>query len=71
MFNIEMIGTDSKWGNNQLYYHMKTDMGAIMPKIWGTGFTFILTLILRKIFYRSDNATLARLGVPATIQQNG
>ena len=44
MFNIEMIGTDSKWGNNSAYItgYEKTDMGAIMQKnLEGTGFTFI------------------------------
>ena len=43
MFNIEMIGTESKWGKNSAYItgYEKTDMGAIMQKnLEGTGFTF-------------------------------
>jgi len=35
MFNIEMIGTESKWGKNSAYItgYEKTDMGAIMQRI--------------------------------------
>ncbi|MEJ7769227.1 MAG: M20/M25/M40 family metallo-hydrolase [Chitinophagaceae bacterium] len=69
MFNIEMIGTDSKWGNNSAYItgYEKTNMGKIMEKnLKGTGFTFHPDPYTdQQLFYRSDNATLARLGVPA------
>ena len=69
MFNIEMIGTESKWGKNSAYItgFEKTDMGAIMQKnLEGTGFTFNPDpYTSQNLFYRSDNATLARLGVPA------
>jgi Zn-dependent M28 family amino/carboxypeptidase len=69
MFNIEMIGTDSKWGKNSAYItgYDKTDMGTIMQKnLEGTGFTFHPDPYPEQnLFYRSDNATLARLGVPA------
>lgn len=69
MFNIEMIGTESKWGKNSAYItgYEKTDMGAIMQKnLEGTGFTFHPDPYTNQnLFYRSDNATLARLGVPA------
>jgi hypothetical protein len=69
MFNIEMIGTESKWGKNSTYItgYEKTDMGAIMQKnLEGTGFTFYPDPYpQQQLFYRSDNATLARLGVPA------
>src|SRR5258705_1628837 len=69
MFNIEMIGTDSKWGKNSAYItgYERTDMGAIMQKnLEGTGFTFYPDPYPKQnLFYRSDNATLARLGVPA------
>ncbi|HEV8272409.1 MAG TPA: M20/M25/M40 family metallo-hydrolase [Chitinophagaceae bacterium] len=69
MFNLEMIGTESKWGNNSAYItgYEKTDMGAIMQKnLEGTGFTFYPDpYTTQNLFYRSDNATLARLGVPA------
>lgn len=69
MFNIEMIGTESKWGKNSAYItgYDKTDMGAIMQKnLQGTSFTFQPDPYpTQQLFYRSDNATLARLGVPA------
>jgi len=69
MFNIEMIGTESKWGKNSAYItgYEKTDMGAIMQKnLEGTGFVFHPDPYTdQNLFYRSDNATLARLGVPA------
>ena len=69
MSNIEMIGTDSKWGKNSAYItgYEKTDMGSIMQKnLEGTLFTFYPDPYPEQnLFYRSDNATLARLGVPA------
>lgn len=69
MFNIEMIGTESKWGKNSAYItgYDKSDMGAIMQKsLEGTGFTFHPDPYPdQQLFYRSDNATLAYLGVPA------
>jgi Zn-dependent M28 family amino/carboxypeptidase len=69
MFNIEMVGTESKWGKNSAYItgYEKTDMGTILGKnLQGTGFTFHPDPYPdQQLFYRSDNATLARLGVPA------
>jgi hypothetical protein len=69
MFNIEMIGTESKWGKNSAYItgYEKTDMGEILKKnLQGTGFEFYPDPYpTMQLFYRSDNATLARLGVPA------
>ena len=69
MFNIEMIGTESKWGKNTAYItgYEKTDMGKILEKnLQGTPFTFYPDPYTeQQLFYRSDNATLARLGVPA------
>ncbi|MFT3950265.1 MAG: M20/M25/M40 family metallo-hydrolase [Agriterribacter sp.] len=69
MFNIEMIGTESKWGRNSAYItgYEKTDMGKILEKnLQGTGFIFHPDPYPdQQLFYRSDNATLARLGVPA------
>lgn len=69
MFNIEMIGTESKWGKNSAYItgYEKTDMGKILQgNLKGTGFTFYPDPYhTQNLFYRSDNATLARLGVPA------
>ena len=69
MFNIEMIGTESKWGKNSAYItgYEKTNMGTILGKnLQGTGFIFHPDPYPdQQLFYRSDNATLARLGVPA------
>jgi hypothetical protein len=69
MFNIEMIGTDSKWGKNSAYItgYEKTNMGKILQKnLKGTSFSFYPDPYTdQNLFYRSDNATLARLGVPA------
>lgn len=69
MFNIEMIGTESKWGKNSAYItgYDKSDMGAILQKnLEGSGFTFYPDPYTdQNLFLRSDNATLARLGVPA------
>ena len=69
MFNIEMIGTESKWGKNSAYItgFEKTNMGEILQQnLEGTGFTFYPDpYTTQNLFYRSDNATLARLGVPA------
>jgi Zn-dependent M28 family amino/carboxypeptidase len=69
MFNLEMIGTESKWGKNSAYItgFDKTNMGAILQKnLDGTGFQFYPDPYTEQnLFYRSDNATLARLGVPA------
>lgn len=69
MVNIEMIGTESKWGKNAAYVtgYDITNMGAILQKnLNGTGFTLYPDPYPEQnLFYRSDNATLARLGVPA------
>jgi hypothetical protein len=69
MFNIEMIGTESKWGRNSAYItgFEKTNMGEILQQnLKGSSFTFHPDPYTeQQLFYRSDNATLARLGVPA------
>jgi Zn-dependent M28 family amino/carboxypeptidase len=69
MFNIEMIGTESKWGPDAAYItgYEKSDMGQILQKnLTGTPFRFYPDpYTTQNLFYRSDNATLARLGVPA------
>ncbi len=69
MFNIEMIGTDSKWGKNSAYItgYDKTDFGKLLQAdLTGSSFTFSPDPYPdQNLFYRSDNATLARLGVPA------
>ncbi len=69
MFNIEMIGTESKWGKNSAYItgFEQSDMGKIMQQnLQGSKFAFYPDPYPEQdLFYRSDNATLARLGVPA------
>ena len=69
MFNIEMIGTESKWNKASAYItgYEKTNMGTILEKnLEGSKFKFYPDPYTdQQLFYRSDNATLARLGVPA------
>ncbi len=69
MFNIEMIGKDSKFGKNTAFItgYDKSDLGKILQKnLAGTEFTFHPDPYKEQnLFYRSDNATLAALGVPA------
>jgi len=69
MFNIEMIGKESKFGKNAAFItgYERSDFGKILQKnLQGTEFTFHPDPYPeQKLFYRSDNATLAALGVPA------
>ena len=69
MFNIEMIGTDSKWGKNSAYItgFDKSDFGAILQNnLKKSNFEFNADPYpQQQLFYRSDNARLAALGVPA------
>ncbi|MEO7988207.1 MAG: M20/M25/M40 family metallo-hydrolase [Chryseolinea sp.] len=69
MFNIEMIGKPSKWGQNFAFItgYERSDFGEILKKnLTGTQFEFKPDPYPEEdLFYRSDNATLARLGVPA------
>lgn len=69
MFNIEMIGKPSKWGQNSAFItgFERSDFGEILQKnLTGTPFQFKADPYPEQnLFYRSDNATLARLGVPA------
>ena len=69
MFNIEMIGTESKWCKNSAYItgYEKSDFGAILQKnLKKSVFRFYPDPYpSENLFYRSDNATLAYLGVPA------
>ena len=69
MFNLEMIGTESKWGKNSAYItgFDRSDFGSILQKnLAGTPFNFEPDPYpTQNLFYRSDNATLAALGVPA------
>lgn len=69
MFNIEMIGTESNWGKNSAYItgYEKSDFGKILQaNLEGSSFKFEPDPYPKQqLFYRSDNATLAALGVPA------
>ncbi|MBS1486442.1 MAG: M20/M25/M40 family metallo-hydrolase [Bacteroidetes bacterium] len=69
MFNIEMIGKPSKWGKSSAFItgFERSDFGSILQKnLEGTPFQFHPDPYPeQQLFYRSDNATLARLGVPA------
>lgn len=69
MFNIEMIGTESKWGTNSAYItgYEKSDFGSILQQsLAGTDFHFEPDPYPKEqLFYRSDNASLAAVGVPA------
>lgn len=69
MFNIEMIGTESKWGKNSAYItgFEKSDFGTILQQnLKNSNFNFNPDPYPnQQLFYRSDNARLAALGVPA------
>ena len=69
MFNIEMIGKPSKFGQNHAWItgYERSDFGTILQNnLQGTPFTFKPDPYPEQnLFYRSDNATLARMGVPA------
>ena len=69
MFNIEMIGTESKWGKNSAYItgFEKSNFGEILQKnLKGSKFNFHPDPYpSEQLFYRSDNARLAKMGVPA------
>ncbi|GAB3819872.1 M20/M25/M40 family metallo-hydrolase [Pontibacter rugosus] len=69
MFNIEMVGKPSKFGPNSAYLtgFERSDLGPLMQKrLQGTTYSIHPDPYPEQnLFYRSDNATLARLGVPA------
>ncbi len=69
MLNIEMIGTESKWGKNTAYItgYDKNDLGNILQKnLLSSPFRFYPDPYpQQQLFLRSDNASLARKGVPA------
>jgi hypothetical protein len=69
MFNIEMIGKASKWGQNAAFItgFERSNFGEILQEnLKGTEFQIHPDPYPEQnLFYRSDNATLARLGVPA------
>jgi hypothetical protein len=69
MFNIEMIGKVSKFGRNTAFItgFERSDFGTILQKnLDGTSFKFYPDPYPQQnLFYRSDNASLAKVGVPA------
>ena len=69
MFNIEMIGKPSASGPNTAWItgFDRSDFGEILQRaVEGTDYEFYADPYSSfDLFYRSDNATLARLGVPA------
>jgi hypothetical protein len=69
MFNIEMIGKESKFGKNSAFItgYERSDFGKILEKnLQNSVFHFYPDPYPEQsLFYRSDNATLARQGVPA------
>lgn len=69
MINIEMIGTASQWGENSLYLtgFDRSSLGEILQRnLAGSPYQIYPDpYTSQQLFYRSDNASLARLGVPA------
>jgi hypothetical protein len=69
MFNIEMIGKPSKWGEMSAFItgFDRSDFGTILQKnLEDTFFKFYPDPYPdQNLFYRSDNASLAAVGVPA------
>lgn len=69
MINIEMIGKDSRFGSNSLYVtgYDQSNLAQIMQRnVADTDFTFHPDPYpTQNLFYRSDNASLAAVGVPA------
>lgn len=69
MINIEMIGKPSKFGTGRLWMTGmdRSNLGLLLNKTLKTHNTEIYKdpYPEQGLFYRSDNATLARLGVPA------
>ena len=69
MFNIEMIGKESKFGPNTAFItgYERSDFGKLLQaSLAGSKFKFEPDPYPEQnLFYRSDNATLAGLGVPA------
>src|SRR6218665_3369236 len=69
MFNIEMIGTESKWGKDSAYLtgFERSDFGTILQNnLKKSKFKFHADpYTSMQLFYRSDNAALAAVGVPA------
>ncbi|WP_448248125.1 M28 family metallopeptidase [Thalassotalea agariperforans] len=75
MINIEMIGKPSKFGEGTFWMtgYERSDLALLMnetlknspDKQFSTARVYADPYLKQQLFYRSDNATLARLGVPA------
>lgn len=69
MFNIEMIGKESKFGKKSAYItgYNKSDLGAILQRnLIGTNYKFYPDPYPEQdLFNRSDNASMASVGIPA------
>ncbi|MBL4677790.1 MAG: M20/M25/M40 family metallo-hydrolase [Mucilaginibacter sp.] len=69
LFNIEMIGKPAKFGENSAFItgFERSDFGPILQRnLEGTAFKFYPDPYPEQnLFYRSDNASLAAVGVPA------
>jgi hypothetical protein len=69
MFNIEMIGKVAQFGPKTAFItgYERSDFGKLLQQsLQGSAFRFEPDPYTEQnLFYRSDNATLARLGVPA------
>jgi Zn-dependent M28 family amino/carboxypeptidase len=67
--NLEMIGKSPKFGSNTAWLtgFDRSDLGQIIQKnLLGTGYQLFPDPYLNyNLFFRSDNASLARLGVPS------
>jgi len=67
--NIEMIGKDSEFGPKTAWLtgFERSDFGKIIQKnLAGTGYTLHPDPYTKqRLFFRSDNASLARLGIPS------
>src|SRR5699024_12700479 len=74
MFNREMIGTTSKWGRNSAYItgFEKSSLGCILQNnLQDTHFQYHQNPKPNpNLYYRSDIASFARLGVPADTISN-
>jgi len=68
VFNVEMIGKVGPYGDDAAWItgFDRSDFGEILQSaVEGTGFTFNPEATERTMFFSSDNAPFARLGIPA------
>ena len=67
MLNIEMIGKPSKFGAGKLWMtgYERSDLAKLLNESLEGAQIYPDPYIEQQLFYRSDNATLAQLGVPA------